>query len=160
MTEQAETPTEQKAWATLERFWSDPNGGHSEREEDEARTAYAFLSALSAESETPSAFHERFSRLLWQHPKRKSTEDASSYEFVDHPEHYNSHPAGIECIEVIEHMVGNVALAIKHIWRAGLKPGAEHDQDLAKAIWYLERERGRLLTLGTPRDTRRLMRTL
>jgi hypothetical protein len=33
--------------------------------------------------------------------------------------------------------------AIKYIWRAGLKSD-DPDQDLAKAIWYLERERARL----------------
>lgn len=42
---------------------------------------------------------------------------------VDHPRHYNIHPAGIECIDVIEYMTANVALAIKHVWRAGLKEG-------------------------------------
>jgi len=63
---------------------------------------------------------------------------------VNHPTHYNLHPAGIECIEVIEDFSSNIASAIKYLWRAGLKPGAEHDQDLAKAVWYIERERERV----------------
>lgn len=68
---------------------------------------------------------------------------------VNHPEHYNQHPAGIECIDVIEHMTSNIASAMKYLWRAGLKPGQAHDQDLAKAIWYIERERVRV---SSPED--------
>lgn len=66
------------------------------------------------------------------------------YEQVDHPEHYNRHPSGVECIEVIEHMNLNVGTAIKHLWRHGLKPGADAETDLRKAIWYVEREIGLL----------------
>jgi hypothetical protein len=67
---------------------------------------------------------------------------------VNHPLHYNAHPAGVECIEIIEHMSLNVGNAIKYVWRAGLKPSADHDEDLRKAIWYLERERARLKPQG------------
>ena len=66
------------------------------------------------------------------------------YEQVDHPAHYNSHPAAIECIDVIEHMTFNVGSAIKYAWRAGLKPGADTLTDLRKARWYLDREISRL----------------
>ena len=66
------------------------------------------------------------------------------YEFVDHPKHYSMHPAGIEAIDVIEEMSWNVGTAMKHLWRAGLKPGATTEQDLRKAIWYIEREIKRL----------------
>lgn len=66
------------------------------------------------------------------------------YEEVDHPPHYNQHPKGIECIDVIEDMPHNVGAAMKYLWRAGLKPGADTDKDLAKAAWYVERERQRL----------------
>jgi hypothetical protein len=59
------------------------------------------------------------------------------------PEHYNSHPAGIECIDVIEHMPHNIGAAIKYLWRVGLKGGdAEALRDLRKAAWYAE-PRGR-----------------
>lgn len=75
---------------------------------------------------------------------RKAEAGEEPYEYVDHPKHYNSHPAGIECIAVIEDLSFNVGAAIKHLWRVGLKPGSDADQDLAKAIWYLERERERL----------------
>lgn len=65
-------------------------------------------------------------------------------EGVDHPQHYNLHPAGIECIDVIEEMSHNVGAAIKYLWRAGLKPNEATDKDLKKAIWYIKRERQRL----------------
>lgn len=59
-------------------------------------------------------------------------------EKVNHPLHYNTHPSGIECIDIIEHMnfcLGNV---IKYIWRAEEK---ENDiEDLEKAEFYLKRE--------------------
>ena len=69
---------------------------------------------------------------------------SNEYEFVDHPTHYNSHPAGVEAIEIIEWMTWNVGTAMKHLWRAGLKPGVNVVQDLRKAIWYIEREIGRI----------------
>ena len=49
---------------------------------------------------------------------------------VNHPKHYNLHPAGIECIDVVEHMPFNVGIAIKHLWRAGLKDGEPSVKDL------------------------------
>ncbi len=57
---------------------------------------------------------------------------------VNHPPHYTSHPSGVECIQITEHMgfcLGNV---MKYVWRAGQK----HDplEDLQKARWYLDRE--------------------
>lgn len=62
------------------------------------------------------------------------------YEAVSHPKHYNEHPGGIECIDVIEHMTFNVGSAMKYLWRAGLKPGESYERDMKKAIWYIERE--------------------
>lgn len=55
------------------------------------------------------------------------------------PFHYRSHPSGVECIQVTEHMNFNLGNAIKYIWRAGLKSNGIAD-DIRKAIWYLERE--------------------
>lgn len=65
-------------------------------------------------------------------------------EQVDHPDHYNQHPSGIECIDVIEHLPFNIGNAIKYLWRAGLKLPNEYEQDYKKAIWYIEREIERL----------------
>lgn len=76
---------------------------------------------------------------------------------VNHPSHYTSHPSGVECITVTEHMTFNVGNAIKYLWRAGLKavlgatgfgPDAllplktleKHIEDLKKARWYIDRE--------------------
>lgn len=57
---------------------------------------------------------------------------------VDHPPHYTSHPSGVECITVVEHMGFNVGNAIKYLWRADLKGNAL--EDLQKAAWYIQRE--------------------
>ena len=65
-------------------------------------------------------------------------------EQVNHPRHYNEHPAGIECIDVVEHFTFNLGNAVKYIWRAGLKPGTGELLDLEKARWYVEREIRRL----------------
>ena len=65
-------------------------------------------------------------------------------EQVNHPKHYNSHPNGIECIDIIRHYTCDIANAIKYLWRAGLKPemgkeDAEKEiEDLKKALWYIE----------------------
>jgi hypothetical protein len=59
---------------------------------------------------------------------------------VDHPPHYNAHPA-CEAIELCEELSFNLGNAVKYLWRAGQK--GDRRQDLEKAIWYLEREKGR-----------------
>ena len=62
---------------------------------------------------------------------------------VNHPEHYTSHPSGIECIEVTRHYCFSIGNAIKYLWRAGLKKDAsltdnqKEIEDLKKAIWYI-----------------------
>ncbi len=60
---------------------------------------------------------------------------------VNHPPHYTSHPSGIECITITEHMGFNIGNAIKYLWRADLKNNAT--EDLQKAAWYIARELGR-----------------
>jgi len=62
------------------------------------------------------------------------------YELVDHPEHYNQHPSGVECIDIIEHFDYNIGAAIKYLWRAGLKPDVDSLTDLEKARWQIDRE--------------------
>lgn len=57
---------------------------------------------------------------------------------VDHPAHYTSHPSGVECITITEHMGFNLGNALKYLWRADLKNDAI--EDLKKARWYIERE--------------------
>lgn len=71
-------------------------------------------------------------------------------ELVNHPAHYNQHPSGVECIDVIENMCCNVAFATKHIWRLGKK---DHPLvDTGKAIWYLKREIARRNSLNDRRQ--------
>lgn len=68
-------------------------------------------------------------------------------ENVNHPSHYNQHPAGIECIDIIRHYTCDIANAIKYLWRAGLKAELGKDdadkeiEDLKKALWYIENYR-------------------
>lgn len=64
-----------------------------------------------------------------------------SHDAVNHPVHYTSHPAGIECIQVTEHMTFNLGNVVKYVWRFDGKGGV---QDLKKAAWYLQREIERL----------------
>ncbi len=67
---------------------------------------------------------------------------------VNHPKHYTSHPSGVECITVVEHMNFNVGNAMKYLWRADEKGNSL--QDLQKAAWYVQREIERRIrqTLG------------
>lgn len=65
---------------------------------------------------------------------------------VNHPQHYTSHPSGVECIAIVEHYGFNLGNAIKYIWRAGLKGGLL--EDLKKARWYIDREIQRLEKQG------------
>jgi hypothetical protein len=60
-------------------------------------------------------------------------------DIVNKPAHYTSHPSGIDCIQITEHMSFNLGNALKYIWRCDLK----HDnavEDLRKARWYIDRE--------------------
>lgn len=56
---------------------------------------------------------------------------------VNHPAHYNAHPAGVECIELVERLPFCHGNAIKYLWRADHK-GAQAE-DLQKALWYVRR---------------------
>ncbi|KQQ98010.1 hypothetical protein ASF74_14850 [Arthrobacter sp. Leaf145] len=59
-------------------------------------------------------------------------------DMVNSPAHYRTHPSGVECIQITEHMgflLGNV---IKYLWRADEKGSPL--EDLRKARWYLDRE--------------------
>jgi len=60
---------------------------------------------------------------------------------VNHPDHYTSHPSGVECIEITRHMNFNLGNVVKYVWRAGLKGGKDIPiQDLERAAWYLNDE--------------------
>jgi hypothetical protein len=68
-----------------------------------------------------------------------------AHDLVNHPPHYNSHPSGVECIDVVEHMTFCQGNAIKYAWRAGLKGDAI--EDFEKSAWYAKREADRLRKL-------------
>lgn len=80
-------------------------------------------------------------------------------EEVNHPKHYNSHPSGIECIEIVRHHNFNIGNAIKYLWRQGLKISTSKSvksgnvrirkklrvidsaiRDLESAKWYINDE--------------------
>ena len=67
-------------------------------------------------------------------------------ERVNHPKHYNSHPSGIECIEIVRHHDFNIGNALKYLWRAGIKTEEgisnkeKQIEDLHKAIFYINDE--------------------
>ena len=70
--------------------------------------------------------------------------DEMRTDHVDHPKHYNSHPSGVECIDIARHYNFDIGNAIKYIWRAGLKREEgmsdvdKEIEDCEKAIWYLQ----------------------
>ena len=57
---------------------------------------------------------------------------------VQRAAHYNSHPSGVEAIDVVEDLPFNLGNAWKYVQRADEK-GATL-QDLEKALWYIRRE--------------------
>ena len=65
---------------------------------------------------------------------------------VNHPKHYNRHPSGIECIDIVRHYDFNIGNVIKYIWRAGLKHEEgmndrdKQIEDMEKAMFYLKDE--------------------
>jgi hypothetical protein len=69
-------------------------------------------------------------------------DEESPVDVVNMPKHYTSHPSGIECIQITEHMNFNLGNAIKYIWRASLK--GKELEDLRKAAYYIDREIKRL----------------
>lgn len=63
---------------------------------------------------------------------------------VEHPDYYNKHPSGIECIEIVRHCNFNIGNAIKYLFRCGLKDDNPQTQDLRKAMFYIQDEINRL----------------
>ena len=62
------------------------------------------------------------------------------HDSVNRPRHYTSHPSGVECIQITEHLNFCLGNAVKYIWRAGEKDGSDDVEDLEKAKWYVDRE--------------------
>lgn len=89
---------------------------------------------------------------------------------VNHPDHYDDHPA-CEAIEICEELSFNLGCAVKYLWRAGKKD--PEVQDLKKALWYLEKEEARgvavrddataadqSVLLGVPLTAKKLVRVV
>jgi len=76
----------------------------------------------------------------------------ASKETVVHPDHYNLHPSGVECIEIVRHMNFNLGNAMKYIWRCGLKDNTTDIEDLKKARFYIDDELKRLEGNNADRD--------
>lgn len=64
-----------------------------------------------------------------------TTNNTIDPEGVDHPKHYNTHPSGVECIEIIRHMTFDTGCVYKYVFRYTEKDGAK---DLKKSKWYLK----------------------
>jgi hypothetical protein len=84
------------------------------------------------------------SAVISVHTREHQFRQRTATDRVNHPEHYNSHPSGVECIDIIEWMTLNCGNAVKYLWRAGLKDEAPEIEDLKKARWYIDREIKRL----------------
>jgi len=75
---------------------------------------------------------------------------------VNHPAHYTQWP--IEAIDLTERenfLYGNV---LKYVLRAGAKPGAAYEEDMAKAVWYATRFVTRIAKAMTVDDGLRALR--
>lgn len=75
---------------------------------------------------------------------------------VNHPTHYTQWP--VEVIDLTERegfLYGNV---LKYALRAGVKPGATYEEDMAKATWYAARLAARIAKVTTPDDGLRALR--
>ncbi|HLP67795.1 MAG TPA: hypothetical protein VK181_09775 [Rhizobium sp.] len=61
-----------------------------------------------------------------------------SFDNVDRPQHYNSHPSGIQPVEIAEHMVLTLGTAFIYGWRYNMK--GTPLEDLRKMRWWLLRQ--------------------
>ena len=75
---------------------------------------------------------------------------------VHHPDHYTRWP--IEVINLTERedfLYGNV---LKYALRAGAKPGAAYEEDMAKAVWYATRYATNIAKVMSVQDGLRALR--
>lgn len=76
----------------------------------------------------------------------QSAQQRIKFDPVQKAKHYNLHPSGIECIDVIRHYNYCIGSAMKYLWRNGLKEEADMQpidkqiQDLEKAVYCIEDE--------------------
>jgi hypothetical protein len=79
--------------------------------------------------------------LIPENPLVEVAESTQSVDMVNHPPHYNQHPKGIECIDVIEdNPFLNLGNAMRYLWRVSWGGKWDSKEDLKKAVWFIERE--------------------
>lgn len=76
--------------------------------------------------------------------KKKTNNTNTSYEMVNHPNHYNTYE--MEVIDMMERIWGKKSTALwcemtafKYRMRMGTKPDNSIEQDLKKEKWYLDK---------------------
>lgn len=71
----------------------------------------------------------------WSAKAGTIVETEPEVDMVNHPPHYNQHPSGIECIEIVRELPHCLGSATKYVWRYEDK--SDPIEDLDKALWYL-----------------------
>lgn len=74
-------------------------------------------------------------------------------DMINNPHHYKSHPSGIECIQIVEHLPFNLGNAVKYMFRCDHKH-PEPVLDLKKALWYINRDERRMENLPSGQEIR------
>ena len=120
------------SWNKIDDRESDERIEHESEDEREA-----VVKRLEASEKTNAQVMSDFAYKVTQ-GKAKERKVKPKADMVNHPPHYTSHPSGVECIQITEHMGFNLGNALKYIWRADLKGSAV--EDLEKAIFYINRE--------------------
>lgn len=68
-----------------------------------------------------------------------ANQNAGTSNMVNHPPHHTSHPSGVECIAVAEHLPFCLGNAFNYLFRRDNKAALR--ENLEKAIWYIRRQR-------------------
>lgn len=77
---------------------------------------------------------------------------SSTYDVVDHPNHYHRDGVNFECVELSALLPHPIASAVEYVWRHRQKHGIE---DLRKAAWWLEYARRNVWTVHDNHITNR-----
>lgn len=117
-------------------------------DDDVERYLRQYVNYLHASAPHPAPLREIMVMRLAE-MVRGGEDKARAEEVVNHPSHYTSHPSGVECVEIAEHLSFNLGNALKYVWRAGLKGEGTRLEDVKKALWYIEREAKAYETYGT-----------
>lgn len=78
--------------------------------------------------------------LLPREMERSTMPVTKGGDSIIHPPHYNDHPSGVECWDIVRWMGFNLGNAMKYIWRDGLKDTQVPLEDLKKARNYIDDE--------------------